>query len=97
MFVYHGYDVTVATDGEKALQLWRQRRFDLILLDVMLPKVDGFSVCDEIRKTDREQPIIMLTAKSTDEDAINGLFRRRRLRRQTVLVLSCCSIPVIVF
>jgi two-component system response regulator RegX3 len=48
-------------------------RFDLILLDVMLPGMDGFEICNRIRAQDRDQPVIMLTAKSTDEDIIQGL------------------------
>jgi DNA-binding response OmpR family regulator len=48
-------------------------QYDLLLLDVMLPGRDGFSICDEVRKVDRDQPIIMLTAKSSDEDIVNGL------------------------
>jgi DNA-binding response OmpR family regulator len=71
--VYHGYDVDVATDGEQGRKKALSGRFDLILLDVMLPGPDGFSICDEIRTVDRSQPIILLTAKSSDEDIVNGL------------------------
>src|SRR5439155_10422620 len=48
-------------------------RYDLVLLDVMLPTVDGFTICNEIRKHSREQPIIMLTARTSDEDIVTGL------------------------
>jgi DNA-binding response OmpR family regulator len=72
-FVYHGYDVDFATDGETGLAKARSGKFDLVLLDVMLPKLDGFAVCGAIRQDDREQPIILLTAKSADEDVIHGL------------------------
>lgn len=71
--VYHGYDVDVAADGAQGRRKALSGRFDLILLDVMLPGPDGFSICDEIRTADRSQPIILLTAKSSDEDIINGL------------------------
>jgi len=73
MFVFHGYSVDAAVDGKEALAKVRQEKYDLILLDVMLPHVDGFEVCNEIRKMSREQPIIMLTAKTSDEDIITGL------------------------
>ena len=47
--------------------------FDLMLLDVMLPGIDGFEICNRIRQQDRQQPVIMLTAKSSDEDIVQGL------------------------
>ena len=71
--VYHGYDVDGAADGNDGLTKALSGRFDLILLDLMLPGKDGFEICDEIRKVDRSQPIIMLTAKTSDEDIIKGL------------------------
>ncbi|MFN8391039.1 MAG: response regulator transcription factor [Bdellovibrionota bacterium] len=73
VFVFHGYDVDFAVDGRDGLQKALHNRFDLILLDVMLPELDGFSVCNEIRKVSREQPIILLTAKTSDDDIITGL------------------------
>ncbi|MEJ1495397.1 MAG: response regulator transcription factor, partial [Candidatus Sedimenticola sp. (ex Thyasira tokunagai)] len=48
-------------------------RYDLILLDIMLPGINGFTICERVREQDRDQPIIMLTAKSADEDVIQGL------------------------
>ncbi|WP_319502016.1 response regulator transcription factor [uncultured Draconibacterium sp.] len=69
----HGYDVEVAADGEIALELFGQNNFDLIVLDVMLPKVDGFQVAETIRKTNDQIPIIFLTARSMTEDKITGL------------------------
>ena len=60
---------TAATGLQKALS----GQYDLLLLDVMLPGRDGFAICDEVRKVDRDQPIIMLTAKTSDEDIVNGL------------------------
>lgn len=73
VFVYHGYDVDTAVDGEHGLALALTGRYDLILLDVMLPKRDGWSVCEAVRAADRAQPIIMLTAKSAESDVIQGL------------------------
>jgi DNA-binding response OmpR family regulator len=73
VFVYHGYDVVVARDGEAALELFKVNNPDLLLLDVMIPKINGFDVCNKVRSLDREQPIILLTAKTTDEDIITGL------------------------
>jgi len=73
VFVYHGYEVDSAADGRDGLQKSLSGRYDLILLDVMLPGMDGFEICDRIRAEDREQPIIMLTAKSGDDDIIRGL------------------------
>jgi two-component system alkaline phosphatase synthesis response regulator PhoP len=73
LFVFHGYDVDAATDGLDALSKVAGQHYDLILLDVMLPSMDGFSVCNAIRQQDREQPIIMLTAKTTEDDILTGL------------------------
>ena len=73
VFVYHGYDVDFAADGPAGLEKSLSGRFDLILLDVMLPGMDGFEICNRIRAQDRDQPVIMLTAKGTDEDIIHGL------------------------
>ncbi|MEQ8661957.1 MAG: response regulator transcription factor [Gammaproteobacteria bacterium] len=73
VFVYHGYDVEAVADGHSGLARARAGRFDLVLLDVMLPGLDGFAVCEAIRALDRVQPIIMLTARVADEDIVNGL------------------------
>lgn len=73
LFVFHGYDVATATDGREALAKVAGNHYDLILLDVMLPSIDGFTVCNDIRQQDREQPIIMLTAKTTEDDILTGL------------------------
>jgi two-component system response regulator RegX3 len=73
VLVYHGYEVEFAADGTTGLDMALSGRFDLILLDVMLPGMDGFEICNRIRAEDRDQPVIMLTAKSTDEDIIQGL------------------------
>ena len=73
VFVYHGYEVETAGHGDEGLRLGLGGNFDLILLDVMLPGIDGFEICNRIRQQDRQQPIIMLTAKSSDEDIVQGL------------------------
>ncbi|UCE89994.1 MAG: response regulator transcription factor [Pseudomonadota bacterium] len=73
VFVFHGYEVDDATDGPTGLEKAQSGMFDLILLDVMLPGMDGFEICERIRAKDRDQPIIMLTAKTSDEDIIQGL------------------------
>lgn len=67
-----GYVIDVAYDGEEALAKFNADRHDLILLDVMLPKVNGMDVCQEIRRVS-DVPIIMLTAKGDDMDKIMGL------------------------
>ena len=86
VLVYHGYSVDAVGDGRDGLQKALSGQYDLLLLDVMLPGRDGFAICDEVRKVDRDQPIIMLTAKTSDEDIVNGLVaRRRRLHREAVL------------
>ncbi len=73
VLVYHGYNVDAVADGKLGLEKALTGRYDLLLLDVMLPGKDGFTICDEVRKVDREQPIIMLTARTSDEDIVNGL------------------------
>lgn len=67
-----GYEVTCAYDGEEALEDAKETEFDIILLDLMLPKMDGLEVCQQIREFSNV-PIIMLTAKSEDMDKIMGL------------------------
>ena len=67
-----GYEVTTANDGVEAIAFFSDRQFDLILLDVMLPKIDGFSVCELMRKQS-QVPIIMLTALNGEEEQIRGL------------------------
>ena len=67
------YDITHCLDGEEALATFKKGTFDLCILDVMLPKMDGFELAREIRKLDSEIPIIFLTAKSLKEDKIQGL------------------------
>ena len=67
-----GYRVLTAYDGAEALRLAREANPDLIVLDLMLPGIDGFEICGTLRK-ESDVPIIMLTAKTTDEDKLTGL------------------------
>jgi two-component system response regulator RegX3 len=73
VFVFHGFEVDHAMDGELGLDKALNKSYDLILLDVMLPLLDGFSLCNRIREKDLQLPIVMLTAKSTEQDIITGL------------------------
>src|SRR3954464_13723395 len=67
-----GYDVVAATTGDEALERFRDGDFDLVVLDVMLPQVDGFEVCRQLRARS-SVPIIMLTAKAEEFDKVLGL------------------------
>jgi two-component system, OmpR family, response regulator VicR len=67
-----GYRVTTGMDGQEALRLWRQYDFDVIILDVMMPYVDGWEVCEEIRKS-HDIPIVFLTSKGEEHDKLIGL------------------------
>ena len=73
VFVFHGYEVDSAADGKSGLDKALSGKFDLVVLDVMLPSVNGFDICAAIRARDRDQPIIMLTAKVDDDDIVRGL------------------------
>src|SRR5579863_4837514 len=68
-----GYAVEYASDGQEGLEKATQLPVDLIVLDVMLPRKDGFEVCKAIRAAGRATPILMLTARSQTEDTVNGL------------------------
>lgn len=67
-----GFRMLTATDGEEGLRLFRQQKPDVIVLDVMMPRMDGFTLAAEIRKTDKQIPIIFLTAKSQTADVVKG-------------------------
>ncbi len=67
-----GYEIVLAKDGEMALNFFNKAKFDLCLLDVMMPKMDGFSLAKEIRLGNKEIPFIFLTAKSLKGDKIKG-------------------------
>lgn len=68
---FEGYNVTEAADGMEAVMLCRENNYDLIVMDIMMPELDGFSACREIRKTSRT-PIVMLSARGEEYDRING-------------------------
>jgi two-component system response regulator RegX3 len=72
VLVFNGYHPTGCADGGEGLAKALEDRFDLILLDVMLPTMDGFSICREIRQKKPDQPIIMLTAKGAEADIVTG-------------------------
>ena len=68
-----GYEVTSAKDGLKGLSIAKEKAHDLIILDIMLPKMDGFEVCKQLRQAGVGTPILMLTAKSQEIDKVLGL------------------------
>ncbi|MCB0510455.1 MAG: response regulator transcription factor [Chitinophagales bacterium] len=68
-----GYEVEEAINGNEALQKFENQRFNLVILDVMMPEVNGFEVCEKIRLSDNETPILFLTAKDTGKDKVTGL------------------------
>jgi len=68
-----GYEVSAVNNGKTALEEFARKRFDLVILDVMLPEVDGFTICQTIRLENTKVPILFLTAKSAAEDRIFGL------------------------
>jgi len=72
-FVEDGFAVDQAFDGEEGQYLAEGEQYDLIVLDIMLPKMDGLHLCRELRKKNIKIPILMLTAKSTTEDKVAGL------------------------
>jgi DNA-binding response OmpR family regulator len=72
-FAYAGYNVLIAADGEKGLNAALDAKPDLIILDIMLPKINGYEICRLIRKEKLDMPVIMLTAKGEESDIILGL------------------------
>ncbi|MEE0963288.1 response regulator transcription factor [Ruminococcus sp. YE282] len=69
---FEGYEVDEAVDGMQAIQVCRKENFDLIIMDVMMPELDGFSACREIKKFKPNTPIIMLSARGEEYDKIHG-------------------------
>lgn len=67
-----GYKVTLCSDGAEGFQRFNNEKFHMCILDVMMPKKDGFTLAKDIRKIDKEIPILFLTAKSNDEDKVEG-------------------------
>jgi two-component system response regulator RegX3 len=72
VLVYNGYEVKGVEDGGRGLDAGLKEAFDLILLDVMLPTLDGFSICKEVRKKKPGQGIIIITAKGSEDDIVTG-------------------------
>ncbi len=72
-FLKRGFDVRSATDGAQGLSAARNGKADLILLDLMLPKLNGYEICRALRKEGRDVPIVMLTAKGQENDIVRGL------------------------
>jgi len=72
VLAYHGYEPTGADDGEAGLREGQGGAFDLVVLDVMLPGISGFDVCEELRTQLPELPILMLTARGSEEDVLRG-------------------------
>jgi DNA-binding response OmpR family regulator len=68
-----GYAVTAVADGEAAVNAWKQGGVDLALLDIMMPKMSGYDVCREIRKTDAQIPVVFLSAREEEIDKVLGL------------------------
>jgi DNA-binding response OmpR family regulator len=68
-----GYIVELAKDGREALKLFETKKTDLIVLDIMIPYIDGFEIARRVRKKDPQMPILMLTARTTREDKVKGL------------------------
>lgn len=69
-----GYEAVIAADGNTALELWNQGTFDLIILDIMLPGIDGLTVCRTIRKEGDRIPILFLTARDQTDDRVEGII-----------------------
>ncbi|HXI85196.1 MAG TPA: response regulator transcription factor [Verrucomicrobiae bacterium] len=72
-FITRGYDVRIARNGEEGLDAALNGRTDLIVLDIMLPKINGFEICRAVRAEKLDMPILMLTAKGQEEDIVRGL------------------------
>ena len=73
VLVFHGYDVDSAADGNEGRTKALSARYDLVVLDIMLPGMSGFDVCNAIRRVDKDLAIIMLTARVSDENIVRGL------------------------
>jgi len=72
-FELENYEVVAAANGRDALKYAKEQHFDVMVLDVMLPEIDGYQLCEQIRLSDRDTPIIFLTAKDQAQDRIQGL------------------------
>lgn len=67
-----GFEVDLAANGEEALSLMKKKKFDLLLLDIMMPKMDGFSVMEEMKKNKNKTPIIILSNLSQEDDSLRA-------------------------
>lgn len=101
----HQYDVTLATDGEAGYDTYKNGKYDLCILDVMMPKKDGFTLAREIKDDNSDVPVIFLTAKSLKEDVIDGFkigaddyitkpFNSEELLYRVQAVLKRTTLPV---
>ena len=70
---FEGYEISIAEDGEKGLKMIRENQYNLVILDVMMPKISGLDVCKTIRKEGVQTPVILLTAKGEEIDKVLGL------------------------
>jgi two-component system alkaline phosphatase synthesis response regulator PhoP len=68
-----GYSVSTVGDGSAAIKTFGEEKFELVILDIMIPNIDGITVCENIRLKDSETPILFLSAKNTEEDRVTGL------------------------
>jgi two-component system response regulator RegX3 len=73
VFRFHGFTVDSAADGDAGLAQALTGRYDMVLLDLMLPGIDGCEICERVREACPDQPLIMLTARTSDEDVLRGL------------------------
>ncbi|PAY01067.1 DNA-binding response regulator [Pseudoalteromonas sp. HM-SA03] len=73
LFIFHGYEVHSESDGQHGLKRATENDYACVILDVMLPSMNGLDICNALRQSSPSQPILMLTAKSSEEDIINGL------------------------
>lgn len=67
-----GYDITLKRDGVEGIDMFQKKKYDLCILDVMMPKMDGFTLASQIREIDKKTPVIFLTAKGMKEDMLKG-------------------------
>ena len=73
LFVAEGFSVRTARDGDEAVRKFEESRPDVVVLDVMMPKLNGFLACERIRQVDRRVPVVFLTAKDTEADQVRAL------------------------
>ena len=74
-----GYEVVATDNGLQALKAFKEQRFNLVVLDIMLPEIDGYDVCEQIRLENSDIPILFLTAKDSTQDKIHGLKKVRTI------------------